>query len=112
MASMDGQPPEDTEGQGGEIMTRDLSAGSEDGPGLTQFETPSARGGSNRGDGVLDRMERDKPKYSPVAQPGMDQGRWFHTVESRTGDGRHEGHKGKHHRGRKGKGRRGRRHHG
>lgn len=88
MASNGGQVP-DEDGQGGEIMTRDLSAGNEDGPNLTQMETPSARGGSNRGDGVLDKMERDRPKYSPVAQPGMDQNRWFHTVESRGGE-RHE----------------------
>lgn len=106
------QPPDDTDGQGGEIMTRDLGAGNEDGPQLTQFETPSARGGSNRGDGVIDKMERDKPKYSPVAQPGMDQGRWFHTVESRTGDGRHESPKGRKGRRHERKGRRGRRHHG
>lgn len=106
MASTSGTPPpDDIDGQGGEIMTRDLGAGNEDGPGLTQFETPSARGGSNRGDGVLERMERDKPKYSPVAQPGMDQNRWFHTVESR-GPRREEPHKGRHSK------RRGRRRHG
>lgn len=93
--------PPDTDGQGGEIMTRDLSAGAEEGPGLTQFETPSARGGPNRTTGI---MERERPQYSPVAQPGMNENIWFHTVEQ---GGMHEPDRGRKRRRRKGRRRRG-----
>ena len=54
-----------------ETTTRDLDTLGEDGPDLTRFETPSARG-----------VQEQRPSYSPVAQPGMNEEIWFHTVET------------------------------
>ena len=53
----------------GDTMTRDLGTLTEDGPGLTAFETPSARAAYT-----------DRPSFSPVAQPGMAPEIWWHTV--------------------------------
>ena len=53
----------------GDTMTRDLSTLTEDGPGLTAFETPSARAAYT-----------ERPAFSPVAQPGMSPEIWWHTV--------------------------------
>lgn len=59
-----------TDGTGtGDMTTRDLSTLSQDGPGLTAFETPSARAAYT-----------DRPAFSPVAQPGMSPEIWYHTV--------------------------------
>lgn len=60
-----------------EMMTRDLGTLGEDGPQAVQFETPSAR------DAGQQTAERQRPSYSPVAQPGMNEDIWYHTVDSR-----------------------------
>ena len=54
-----------------EVTTRDLDTLHENGPQLTQFETASARG-----------VQDQRPAFSPVAQPGMNEEIWWHTVES------------------------------
>lgn len=54
-----------------EVTTRDLATLGQDGPQLTQFETASARG-----------IGQQRPAFSPVAQPGMNEEIWYHTVET------------------------------
>lgn len=73
-----GIPPEDLSAQG-EVMTRDLGTINEDGPNLTAMESPVARPNS---DGVVEEMMHHRPRYSPVAQPGMDERIWWHTVRT------------------------------
>lgn len=58
-----------TTGASGDTLTRDLSTLSENSPGLTAYETPSARAAYT-----------DRPAFSPVAQPGMSPEIWYHTV--------------------------------
>ena len=58
-----------------ETLTRDLGTVNQTSPGITQFETPSAHGG-------MEEAEEQRPAFSPVAQPGMNEEIWWHTVES------------------------------
>ena len=70
--------PEDT-------FTRDTTTLPEDGPQATQFETASARDfeapGMVNGGGQAEAV-RQRPHYSPVAQPGMVEEIHWHTVKS------------------------------
>lgn len=59
-----------------EVLTRDLATVNQTSPGLTQFETPSASS-----DGQA-QAEAQRPVFSPVAQPGMNEEIWWHTVEN------------------------------
>lgn len=68
-----------------EMHSRDLNTLDQDGPGLTQFETPRARqfpGGEVPPGGGQAEAERTRPRYSPVAQPGMVSEIHWHTVKS------------------------------
>lgn len=61
----------------GEMHSRDMDMLGTDGPQATQFETPNARD-------QVSNMEtgRDRPQYSPVAQPGQVEEIHWHTVRS------------------------------
>lgn len=58
-----------------EFLTRDLSTLPENGPNLMQMESPVARADATA-------AYRQRPVYSPVAQPGMNPEIWYHTVPS------------------------------
>lgn len=71
------------------MHSRDLSSGDTDGPQLTQFETASARDAGPveqpAAAGGMAEARRERPQFSPVAQPGMIEAIHWHTVESREG---------------------------
>jgi hypothetical protein len=62
-------------------MTRDMDTLGDDGPELVRYETPYARDIYGQ-----KQAEADRPQFSPVAQPGMREEIWFHTVKGDTGD--------------------------
>jgi hypothetical protein len=67
-----------------DMHTRDLGTLGQDGPQLAQFETPGARDGDGDGDASpgMGGALRQRPQYSPVAQPGMVSEIHWHTVKS------------------------------
>lgn len=71
------------------MHSRDLGTLGDDGPQLTQFETASARDAGPAehagAAGGMAEAERTRPRFSPVAQPGMIEAIHWHTVESREG---------------------------
>jgi hypothetical protein len=75
-----------------DMHSRDLGTLADDGPQLTQFETPGARATTAPEWDIPAEHERTaqgqsealggRPQYSPVAQPGMVEEIHWHTVKS------------------------------
>lgn len=72
-----------------EFLTRDLGTLQDNGPNLTAMESPVARADATS-------AFRQRPAYSPVAQPGMNPEIWWHTVPTpwaqQSGQARPPGH--------------------